>query len=372
MIAPKSHIANLYRTPEGLDDRNGYVCLDRNERTVPFPPEVTAEMVARITPEMLVSYPFSESLYRKLARWLGLAREMLLLTNGSDAAIKSVFEAYVAPGDEVVCLSPTYAMYSVYCEMFGASRQEVALGPDLRLEVGEVLERIGPRTRLVALANPNQPTGTVFAPQDLIRLVEHCSRLDVLALVDEAYYPFYEETMLPLVGRFSNLIVTRSFSKACGLPSVRLGYLAGHPEHVSQLFKTKTAHDLNAFALALGEYIVDHDWLLWNYVEQVRAGRDYLEGAFQRLGLEPLRSQANFMLIRLPEGCPPQGVIDALKEEGYLIRGPFAPPLERCIRVTVGPEEQMRDFMEGFERSWACVLPYTGAQDLSAAMSPTR
>lgn len=353
MIEPKSHIAKLYRTPEYLEDRSRYVCLDRNERTAPFSPEVTAALMERVTPEMLVSYASPAALYQKLARWLGVDRERVLLTNGSDAAIKSVFETYVGAGDEVVFLSPTYAMYPVYSDMFGASKVSVAFGPDLGLNLEELLGRIGPRTRLVAVVNPNQPTGTVIASDDMAKLVEHCARTETLLLVDEAYYPFHDETALPLTSRFSNLIVTRTFSKAWGLASVRLGYLVSHPENVAQLFKTKTVHDLNSFSVAFGEFAVDNDRVMWDYVAQVRAGRSYLERAFKALGLETLQSHANFLLIKMPDSQGVREMVEALKREGYLIRGPFGPPLERCIRVTVGPEGQMRAFMRVFEKCYS-------------------
>ncbi len=352
MFAPKVSIAKLYRTSDPLEDRSRYVRLDRNERTIPFPPEVTAALIARITPETLVSYPSPEPFYRKLARWLKVDREMLLLSNGSDAAIKSVFETYVEPGDEVVFPSPSYAMYSVYCEMFGAVKVNVHYDQNLRIETEALLRQINPRTRLVIVANPNQPIGTVIPQGDLVRLIASCAQSDIPVLIDEAYYPFHDETLLPFVSQFPNLIVTRTFSKACGLASIRLGYLVSHADNIAQLFKTKTMHDLNAFSVAFGEFIVENDWVMWDYVKQVRAGRAYLEKAFEELGLEALQSHANFLLIRLPESQDAHGLVEALKHEGYLIRGPSGPPLERCIRLTVGPEDQMHMFMDAFGRCY--------------------
>ena len=360
MIEPKSLIANLHRTSGGLDERTDYIRLDRNERTIPFPSEMTAALMARITPEMLVSYPSPGPLYQKLTRHLGVDREMLLLTNGSDAGIKAIFETYIEAGHEVLHLAPTYAFYSVYSGMFGALEKEISFDANLEIDIQAFLDAIRPSTRLVALANPNQPTGTALSPSQMYALLQRCANTETLLLVDEAYYPFYEHSAADLVEEFPNLIVSRTFSKAWGVASIRLGFLLSHPKNIDYLSRTKSLSDINCFALKIGEFLLDNDHLMTEYVEDVNRGKQHLVSALRKINLQPLNSHTNFLLVRFPAGVNLTKLVSLLKREGYLVRGPYEDfPFLGCIRITVGPEAQMRTFMEVLESIYFRMRPHT-------------
>lgn len=191
MILPKKHLRNLTRTPITPENRIGKIFrFDRNERTTPFPEEHLKAILKIVTPEELVAYPEIEPFYRKLANWLKLERDEILVASGSDTNIKMVFETYIDEGDEVVIISPTYAMYLVYSQMFGATAREVFYNGDFTLKTEDVENLINPKTKLVVISNPNH-TGTVIDQNDLIQIIRKARNFNSLVLIDEAYYHFY-------------------------------------------------------------------------------------------------------------------------------------------------------------------------------------
>ena len=199
MIEPKKNIRQLLRTPPTFGDRIGKVIrLDRNERTVPFPERHLKRIWRNITPEDVVAYPELEPFYKKLSGWLGVARDEVLLFNGSDTGIRAVYEVYVEEGDEVLMFPPTYGMYLVYCRMFGGVVKEIFYNEDFTLPVEQILNAINHKTKLITVANPNH-TGTTLEKSDLIRILKAAKDKDAIVLVDEAYYHFCDETMVSYI-----------------------------------------------------------------------------------------------------------------------------------------------------------------------------
>jgi histidinol-phosphate aminotransferase len=297
--------------------------------------------------ELLTKYPVADRLYAALAESLTLDTSQLLLTPGSDAAVKALFHTYVEEGDGVVTLDPSYAMYGVYAEMFDA---EIVKVPFLTLDgidVSRVIDAIEPGIKLVVFANPNQPTGTLIAEDDLREIAGRALEVDALVAVDEAYFPFSGATILASIAELPNLAVLRSFSKAAGLAGLRIGYVAADARLIDDLFKVRSVHDVNAFAMACALELLAHPAVIDDYVESVRAGLLVLTGRARELGLPVAPSYANFALVEVAPRCDPAELVTRLRERGYLVRGPFsAPPLESYVRVTLGPPELMSAFCD--------------------------
>src|SRR5207245_2899672 len=154
MIEAKTHLQTLARDRESPEDRRGFVRLDRNERVTPFSEAEFKNLIGALTPDAICSYPDPSPLYRRLAAELKVPETSIQLTNGSDAAIRKIFQAYVRPGDVVVYPDPTYAMYAIYCRMFEAAPAVVEYRLDRRLDIDVVLEQVQRRPRLLAIANP--------------------------------------------------------------------------------------------------------------------------------------------------------------------------------------------------------------------------
>ncbi len=349
MIHPKQNVKNVTRIVD-MQDRRGFVCLDRNERVNLFPSEMMAELLDQISAEDVMRYPVFEPFYHKMAAWLGIERDWLLLCYGSDGAIRSVFEVYVHPGDRIVMPSPTYAMYNVYADLFEAKACKLTYDRNLALTAEQVCRAITPETRVVILPNPNAPTGTVFSPADMETILQCAAAVDALVLADEAYYYFCDQTMLGYVKDFNNLLITRTFSKAAGLAGLRIGYVVGQPNLIQYLMRVKPTYEMTGIALRLAEYMIEHEEFLWQSARQVKEGQAFLKQKFAAKGLQVFECPTNFILVRLPSGFDRTKLVQRLAEEKYLIKGDFSDDcLADCIRITVGPVEIMVPFWQVFE-----------------------
>ena len=342
MIEPKKHIKTLERKEPSSENRIGEVFrFDRNERTTPFPKEHLKKITGIMSADEMVAYPNLEPFYRKLVSWLKVDREEVLLTSGSDTGIKAVYEVFVEEGDDVVMLSPTYGMYHVYCRMFGATPKEIFYNENLFLPVERILNAINQNTKLIAIANPNH-TGTVIPEEEITEVVKAGRDANALVLIDEAYYHFYEGTMLPRINEFDNLVITRTFSKAFGVAPLRIGYMVGNKEVISQLFKVKLTHELTSFGAKVGSYLLDNMEILNDYVRDVNEAKDVLYERLPGLNFEVLKSAANFVFFKPPSGIDEKKLLSELEKKRICLNGPFfKPPFSGHLRVTVGNREQM-------------------------------
>ena len=285
----------------------GPLWLDKNENPDVKLLEVTTTVLRELDPIALSTYPECGGLYRKLAQWLEVSPEYLMLTPGSDGAIRFVFEAFVSEGDTVVHPLPTFAMYSVYSQMFGVkvdplNYERHASGP--RLNTGQLLshlERVRPR--LFCLPNPDSPTGTVISPDDLRAVVDLCSRIGTVVLVDEAYHPFYDWTCAKWTHEYRNLIVARTFAKAWGLAGLRIGYAIGHPDTVQFLHKLRPMYEASTLSIAFMERMLDHVDEMWASVRRLNEGKRYFAGEMARLGFNVLSTHGNFQHVAFGPGA---------------------------------------------------------------------
>lgn len=345
MIQPNSHLLNIRRVSEHMGERSNYVCLDRNERVEPVAPAVFEEMLAGLSPDLFCMYPNPAPLYERLSRATGFPEDCIYLTNGSDAALRMIFQTYVRPDDLSVFPDPSYAMYAIYSQIFQARARTIAYSKDRRLDVAALINELEKKPRILVIANPDQPTGATLALADLRKLAAASLRHETLFIIDEAYYPFYPHTALDLVREFPNVIVTRTFSKAGGLAGLRLGYLVANAEVIQNIQRIRGAHEVNAMSVTLGSYILDHPELSADYLAKIEAGRAVLAEAARELNLEFPSCPANFQLLRFVGMTDTTPITQALKEKGYLVKGGFAAEAVRdCIRITLASPPIMRGF----------------------------
>jgi histidinol-phosphate aminotransferase len=270
--------------------------LDKNENLDPQFLEFTKGILHSLDPLALCTYPECAPLYKKISQKFGISDRRLLLTAGSDGAIRMVFEAFIDPGDLVLHTAPTFAMYSVYSKMYGAKELSweyaaSAAGPDLRFE--DFLNYISEqKPKLVCLPNPDSPTGTVLTAEQMSRLIKHTRELNCLLLVDEAYFPFYSETVIHLES--PNLLVARTFAKAWGLAGLRIGFLAASTELMPFLHKVRPMYEVNTLAVMMMEKMLDCESEMKASVERLQKGKNYFLNEMERLGYKTLRGHGNF------------------------------------------------------------------------------
>lgn len=273
--------------------------LDKNENTDPVLLAVVARVMTEMDPRTAAIYPEAGPLYRILAEHLGVSQKSLALAPGSDGVIGAVFRAFIERGDRVLLTDPTYAMYPVYGLMHGAETTKLAYVPGETgpfLPPDTVIEAIGKhRPKLVCLPNPDSPTGTVFDPPGLRRILQHALNHGALVLVDEAYYPFYPNTVVPWLAEFPNLIIARTFSKAWGLTGLRLGCGIASPDVAALLQKVRPNYEVNQVAVtAAVRMISDFEREMSASVARLNRGRDVFVAAMKELGLRTTASHASF------------------------------------------------------------------------------
>lgn len=348
---PKPRFERVNRCARAPETRRGFELMDRNERTSELPARVVEEIRQRITDFTLRASPEPEPLCEKIAAWLGVSRDMLLLTMGSDAALRMAHECYAGEGDEALSLSPSFALFPIYAGLAGAEPRRVPFRADLSLPLEDVLKAITLRTRVVALANPNQPIERLFTPEETRRLLEACKRAGAMLVMDEAYHHFCDATALPLLKEYDNLIVTRTFSKAFGLAGLRLGFLVSRPENIANLSKLRPLYDVHAVAVAAGLTMLENPEVMLDYVRQTREGIVALKEGFGKMGIKTFGGQSNSILAALPPGLFPAECAKALKRKGFLVRAESEPPLTNHLRITAGPREQAQRLLAAFEQT---------------------
>lgn len=349
MLSPRVAIAAVPSYHPPLAEREG-LRLDFNENTLGCSPRVLGRL-RQLTAEDLARYPEREPVEGMVAEFLEADASEVLLTNGVDEAIHLLCQTYLAPGDDALIVVPTYSMYRIYMMAAGAQVISVPAGEDFQFPLEKVLGRISPRTRLIAIANPNNPTGTIAAGEDLFRIARAAP--SAALLVDEAYFEFYGQTLLAKRAEFPNLFVARTFSKVYGMAGLRVGVLVGDRDQMKSLRRVSSPYNVNVVALAcLPAALADQDFIR-QYVAEVKEGLLMLERALQEAGIKFWPSRANFVLFRPGATASASATfVDQMRRRGILVRDRSSDPgCAGCVRVTVGPREHTERLLEALHET---------------------
>ena len=344
-----------YHPPLGCRDA---LRLDFNENTLACSPKVR-EVLGRISTGDLTRYPERAPVEAIVAAHLGLAAEQVALTNGVDEAIHVLFEAFLEEGDELLLPVPTYTMYQVYASATDARVVPVLAADDLQFPFERILGAITPQTKIIAIANPNSPSGSIATREQLIEIARRAPQ--AVLLVDEAYFHFCGETVIDLIGILPNLVVARTFSKAYGLAGLRLGVLAGSQEIMRWVRRVLSPYSVNSLALAcLPAALEDAAYLDW-YVGEVLAARVEFEAALDEAGIRRWPSRANFVLVEI--GSQHKEFVRLMSAADVLVRDRSSDPgCDGRVRITIGTCEQMRQATAALNKTLATLQMIKGAQ----------
>lgn len=323
--------------------------LDFNENTFAPSPKVV-ERLRQITAEGLTKYPEREGVERVTAAHFGLQAEQVLLTNGVDEAIHLLCAAFLEEDDEAIICTPTFFMYEVSARMMTDHFIRVQTDESLEFPFERFLASITPRTKLIMLSTPNNPTGAIISRDQLLAICAVAPQAVVLA--DEAYYHFHGETVLPDVGKVPNLVVARTFSKAYGLANLRIGMLAGPVELMKYVRKVSSPYNVNGPAVdCLPVALADDAYVQW-YADQVNTGRVRMMQGLRALGVDFLASHANFVLMKI--GPKHAALVKAMRARGVLLRDRSTDPgCDGYVRITVGIAEHVERGLAALKESLA-------------------
>ena len=362
---PRSRVLSMPDYPPPLAGREARR-RDFNENTLAPSPRVLAKL-RELTAEGLTIYPERGPVERVVAERLGLRGEQILLTNGVDEAIHLVACTFLDEGDEALICTPTFFMYDVSISMMTSRLVRVQSDDSLAFPFERFMAAITPRTRLIIVASPNNPTGSVVSREHLLAIA--AAAPGAVLMVDEAYFHFFGETVLPDIAEVPNLVVARTFSKAYGLASLRIGMLAANPRLIGYLRKVSSPYNVNGVALAvLPEAVADGAYLDW-YARQVEAGRERIAEALQELRVRTWPSAANFVLMDI--GPRHKEFCAAMRARGVLLRDRSSDPgCEGYVRITVGPEQHVTAGIAALRASIAA-LGWTPAEGMHARRTGT-
>ena len=345
-VAPRLRVQQMkeYHPPLGSRDA---LRLDFNENTLACSPKVR-EALARISTGDLTRYPEREPVEALVAAHLGVAPAHVALTNGVDEAIHVLFETFLEAGDEVLLPVPTYTMYEVYASSTDARLVPIQAATDLQFPFERLLAAISPRTKIIAIANPNSPSGSIATRAQLIELARRAPH--AVLLVDEAYFHFHGESVLDQIDTIPNLLVARTFSKAYGLAGLRLGLLAGPVGLMQWIRRVLSPYSVNSLALAcLPAALEDAAYLEW-YVAEVLAARAEFESELDAARIRRWPTHANFVLVDI--GPRHAEFVQRMRAANVLVRDRSNDPgCDGCVRITIGTRQQMRDAAEALRET---------------------
>ena len=323
--------------------------LDFNENTFAPSPKVI-ERLRQVTAEGLTKYPEREGVERIAAAHFGLQGDQVLLTNGVDEAIHLICAALLEEDDEALIATPTFFMYEVSAAMMTGNVRRVQSDASLAFPYERFLQAITPRTKLIMVSSPNNPTGAVVSREHLLAICAAAPQAAVLA--DEAYYHFFGETVMGDVGRVPNLLVARTFSKAYGLANLRIGMLAGDARLMKYMRKVSSPYNVNGVALdCLPAALADDAYVQW-YAEQVNVGRARMMDGLRALGVDFFPSHANFVLMKI--GAKHKELVAAMRAYGVLLRDRSTDPgCDGFVRITIGVEEHVTRGLAALQASLA-------------------
>lgn len=322
-----------YEAP--AEGRSKKIRLDFNENTAGCSRAVIRAL-GKVSPRVVAMYPEYQKPTQRLAKYFGVKPEELLLTNGGDDALRVFFDTFVDAGSSVLICEPTFPMYRYYAEIAGAKIQAVRYGSEMEFPLTEVLSALEPKPRVLFVANPNNPTGTLVGPRAIERILEAAP--DTAVVIDEAYAEFCGETMTRHIGQYPQLFVARTFSKAAGLAGLRLGAVIGKAESLAFLRRAMPPFPVNAAALVAAEAAIGDRTAIRGYVRNVQRTRRWMEEKLEALGVKTYPTAGNFLLANF--GRAAAEVFRDLEKAGVLIRE--RPDCgEGFARITIGTRKEM-------------------------------
>ncbi len=333
-------VSSVYRQIEKLGS-NDVLKLDFNETTIPPSPNVTEALLHFIKGEKLNWYPDPECfrLTEMLSKYTGADAGEILPTHGSDEALETIVKTFINHDDEIIVPVPTYDNLRIAMNVCGGRIVTCEYNRnDFSLDIGRVESLIGEKTRLIYLVNPNNPLGTLLSREQILNLLERYPQ--VMTIVDEAYYEFGGVTVVDLIRRYPNLVVARTFSKAFGIASMRVGYLVSDAANIKNFCRVKNLKTVTSLGQVAAVAALEDIEYMKQYVCEVEEGKEYLVRALRDMGFVVSAKYGNFILIKYKD---PEYFVSQLARDGIFVRNrSHMPLLNGYVRMTVGTPEQCK------------------------------
>ncbi|MGK7893546.1 MAG: histidinol-phosphate transaminase [Xenococcus sp. (in: cyanobacteria)] len=335
-------IANLPSKKAMIRGENA-IRLDKGE--LPYPPSPKVVQAIAEAANQINRYPdvLGGSLRTALAEYTGVNPEQIVIGNGSDDLIELIVKLFLKPGEEVILPSPTFFVYSFATKVVGGVPIEVARNSDFSLDIDTIIERVTPQTKVIFLANPNNPTANLEPRENLIKILD---KLDCIVVIDECYYEFCQETVVDLVDSYPNLIVLRSLSKSFGLAGIRVGYAITNQKIADYLYRIAQLFPVNKLAIAASYAALrDREYIKYN-IKQIQNSKQNLIPALEDIGLIVYPTATNFLFLNSkPLDITSSDLVKFLRDNNILVAdfGNKQGLEPYYLRIAIGtPEENQR------------------------------
>lgn len=326
------------------ESRKDFLRLDMNENPEGLPIDFVREVMGTITPEEIAMYPELFVLRKKIADLHHVEERDVLILNGTDEGLKSIFEVFGMEGKEFVSVYPTFEMYKIYAQMYRMKCRFVEYTPELEVSVSEIADAITDSTAIVSILNPNNPIGTVFSEEDVKYLLDRAKEKGAIVIIDEAYYYYCENSFAQLAQKYDNVVLLRTFSKLFAMAGCRIGYLVASPRIVELADKVRPSAGVNVFAIHLATAILERPDIIQALKQREKEGRNYLIKELENMKYKTFRGNGNYVLFQ-PNRSPKE-VYERLKERGILVKIYSHPILKDYVRVTTAGKSNMMRFLE--------------------------
>ena len=319
-----------------------YIKLNTNES--PFKPSKQAVKLAKAELEsvMLYSDPECKKLTQTMADYLGVSKNEVLFTNGSDEVLNFAFMAYCSNEKPAIFADVTYGFYKVFAEINGVPYKQIPLKSDFSLDVNDYLNENG----VIFIANPNAPTGLALPLEDIEKLLK--ADKDRIVVIDEAYVDFGGESAIKLIGKYDNLLVTQTFSKSRSMAGARLGFGVANEKIIQDLNTVKYStnpYNVNKVTQAMGiGAIKDDKYFKDNCIEIIKV-REFTTCELKKLGFELTDSKTNFVFAKNAK-ISGESLYKELKQRGILVRHFNTKRLKDYVRITIGSQLEMKTFIK--------------------------
>jgi histidinol-phosphate aminotransferase len=332
-----------YEAP--AEGREGKVRLDFNENTSGCSAAVIRAL-RRMSPQQIAMYPEYQRSTARLARYFGVRPNELLLTNGGDDALRVFFDTFVEPESRILICEPTFPMYRYYGEIAGARVEALRYGPEMEFPLSGILAALRRKPRVLFIANPNNPTGTLLQVADVEKILQAATNTAVV--IDEAYAEFSGVTLVSYIRKHANLFIARTFSKAAGLAALRLGAVIAGTKSLSYLRRAMPPFPVNLAALVAARAAVGDGAAIRGYVRQICRLRVWFEEELHGFGVKTFPSAGNFLLANFGPGGP--RLFQRLEREGILLRERTKEIGPGFVRITIGTPAEMQLLLKKIKR----------------------
>ncbi len=334
-----------YEAP--AEGRSNKLRLDFNENTAGCSPAVRRAL-AKLTTKQLAMYPEYQAPTRRIARYFGVRAEELLLTNGGDDALRVFFDTFVESGSSILICEPTFPMYRYYAEIYGARISVLRYGSEMEFPLEGVIAALRRRPRVLFIANPNNPTGTLLQKEEFRRILKAATHTAVV--MDEAYAEFSGFTAMPWIRKYAQLFVAKTFSKVAGLAALRLGAVIACAESLALVRRAMPPFPVNLAALVATEAAVADRTTMQRYVNGVKRLRAWFAAELEKFGVKTYPSAGNFLLANFGPSGPP--LFQKLEKQGILLRERSKDIGPGFVRITIGTQSEMRRLLKSIRKEW--------------------